>query len=58
MSLLITLLQEVNIDEKLKNAPDSNYGIGVFIGTLLPFVILVIIAYGIYRYNKNRYKED
>ena len=58
MSLLITLLQEVNIDEKLKHAPDSNYGIGVFIGTLLPFVILVIIAYGIYRYNKNRYKED
>ena len=58
MSLLITLLQEVNIDEKLKHAPDSNYGIGVFIGTLLPFVIMVIIAYGIYRYNKNRYKED
>jgi hypothetical protein len=58
MSLLITLLQEVNIDEKLKEAPDSNYGIGVFIGTLLPFVILVIIAYAIYRYNKNRYKDE
>lgn len=58
MSLLILLLQEVNIDEKIKEAPDSSYGIGVFIGTLLPFVILVIIAYVIYRYNKNRYKDQ
>lgn len=58
MNLLITILQDVNIDEKLKQAPDDNYGIGVFIGSLLPFVILVIIAYVIYRYNKNRYKEE
>ena len=56
--LLITLLQEVNIDEKLKEAPNGNYGIGVFIGTLLPFVVLVVIAYVIYRYNKNRIKEE
>ncbi len=58
MNLLITLLQEVNIDEKLKEAPDSDYGVGIFIGTLLPFVILVAIAYSIYRYNKNRYKDN
>jgi hypothetical protein len=58
MNLLIFLLQEVNIDEKLKAAPDNSYGIGVFIGTLLPFVVLVIVAYAIYRYNKNRYKEN
>ncbi|MFK7832404.1 MAG: hypothetical protein AB8B52_03930 [Winogradskyella sp.] len=58
MSLLITLLQEVNIEEKLKDAPNDAYGIGVFIGTFLPFVVLVIIAYAIYRYNKNRYKDD
>ena len=58
MNLLITLLQEVKIDEKLKEAPDSSYGIGVFIGTLLPFIILVIIAYTIYRYNKNRIKDE
>ena len=57
MKLLFTILQEINIDEKLKEAPDSSYGVGVFIGTLLPFVILVIIAYVIYRYNKNRYKD-
>lgn len=57
MNLLISFLQEINIEEKLENAPDDNYGIGVFIGSMLPFVILVIIAYAIYRYNKNRIKD-
>ncbi len=57
MNLIITLLQEVNIDEKLKEAPDNSYSIGVFIGSILPFVILVLIAYAIYRYNKNRIKD-
>ncbi len=58
MNSLITLLQEINIEEKLKEAPNSDYGIGIFIGTLLPFVILVVIAYSIYRYNKNRFKDN
>ena len=58
MQLLITLLQEVNIEEKIKSAPDDNYSIGVFIGSILPFAILVVIAYIIYRYNKNRYKDN
>ncbi|WP_178986483.1 hypothetical protein [Winogradskyella helgolandensis] len=58
MSLLITVLQNVDIDEKIKNAPDSSYSIGIFIGTLLPFVVLVLIAFAIYRYNKNRYKDE
>ena len=57
MHLLITLLQEVDIEQKLKDAPNDNYSIGVFIGTLLPFVVLVIIAYSIYRYNKNKIKD-
>ncbi len=58
MNLLITVLQQVNIDEKLKEAPNDDYGIGIFIGTMLPFVILVVIAYTIYRYNKNRIKDQ
>ena len=58
MQLLINIIQEVNLDEKLKNAPNSDYGIGIFIGSFLPFLILVIIAYVIYRYNKNRYKDE
>lgn len=56
--ILITLFQDINIEDKLKSAPDSNYEIGVFIGSMLPFVILVAIAYMIYRYNKNRINKD
>ena len=51
---LLTIIQNVNIEDKMKNAPDSQYEIGVFIGSMLPFVLLVIIAYAIYRYNKNK----
>ncbi|MDG4715302.1 hypothetical protein [Winogradskyella marincola] len=58
MHLLVTLLQEVDIEQKLKDAPDDNYGIGVFIGSMLPFIILVIIAYATYRYNKKRVNND
>ncbi|MCA0152469.1 hypothetical protein [Winogradskyella vincentii] len=52
------MLQQVDIEQKIKEAPDDSYSIGVFIGSMLPFVILVIIAYLIYRYNKNRIKEE
>jgi hypothetical protein len=58
MYLLITLLQEAQIEEKLKSAPDDDYSIGIFLGSLIPFAILVTLAYVIYRYNKNRYNED
>ncbi|EMQ95856.1 hypothetical protein D778_01746 [Xanthomarina gelatinilytica] len=58
MFSIISLLQEIDINEKIKEAPDSSYEIGVFIGSLLPFITLVIIAYAIYRYNKNRANND
>jgi len=54
MQLFIAFLQKSDIEEKINNAPDSNYEIGVFIGSLLPFVILALIAYAIYYYNKKR----
>ena len=54
MHSLIMLLQQVDIEEKIKNAPDKGYEIGVFIGSMLPFIILVALAYLIYRYNKKR----
>jgi len=54
----LALLQDIDINKKLEEAPDSSYGVGVFIGTLLPFLILVIIAYIIFRYNKKRMKDD
>ncbi|MDX1830096.1 MAG: hypothetical protein R3342_11180 [Lutibacter sp.] len=50
----ISLLTQVNIEEKLKSAPDSSYQIGVVIGTYLPFVLLVLLAYIIYYRLKNR----
>ena len=46
-----------DIEEKIQNAPDKGYEIGVFIGSMLPFVILVVVAYLIYRYAKvDRYQ--
>lgn len=45
--LLLPLLQ-VNVTEKLKQAPDSSYQIGVVIGSFLPFVLLVGVAYWMY----------
>ena len=56
LSLLILLLQTVNIEEKLKNAPDKGYEIGVVIGTYLPFVILIGLAYLTYHFAKKRNK--
>lgn len=54
MNLLITYLQEINIEEKIKSAPDQGYEIGVFIGSMIPFVVLVALAYLMFRYNKKR----
>ncbi|SFS41924.1 hypothetical protein [Lutibacter maritimus] len=50
----IAFFQEINIEEKIKNAPDGGYEIGVVIGTYLPFVLLVVLAYFVYYKAKNR----
>ena len=55
---MTTLLVQVDIEEKINNAPDGSYEIGVFIGSMLPFVLLVVIAYLIYRYNKNKLNNN
>jgi hypothetical protein len=55
---LFLLLCQVDINKKIKKAPDDKYEIGVFIGTMLPFIFLVVIAYLVYRYHKNRTKND
>lgn len=54
---IITLVQKVNIEEKLKNATDSGYQIGVVIGSFIPFVVLVLLAYWMYTSAKKRDKE-
>jgi hypothetical protein len=51
----ILLLQNANIEEKIKNAPNEAYQIGVLIGSYLPFVLLVAVAYWSYnRATKNK----
>ena len=54
MTLFILLLQQVNIEEKIKNAPDDGYQIGVLIGSYLPFALLVVLAYWTYSRAKKR----
>ncbi|MBK5209950.1 MAG: hypothetical protein JJE44_10700 [Flavobacteriaceae bacterium] len=54
----IVLFQQINVEEKIKNAPDKGYEIGVMIGTYLPFVLLVILAYFMYHKAKNRKDFD
>lgn len=44
----LTIIQQTDIEQKIKDAPDGGYEIGVFIGTYLPFAVLVGIAYFMY----------
>lgn len=48
MRSLILFLQQVNVEQKLKDAPDGQYQIGVLIGSFVPFIVLAIIAYILY----------
>ena len=57
MYFILPLLQ-VNVEEKLKNAPDNGYQIGVIIGSYLPFVLLVGLAYWMYSKAKNRNLDE
>lgn len=58
MTTLFLLLQQTTIEEKLKNSPDSGYQIGVLIGSFLPFVILVGVAYWMYYRAKNSDRKE
>jgi hypothetical protein len=58
MNLFITSLKKVNIEEKIQNAPDKGYKIGVFIGSIIPFIVLVIIAYMLHYSGKKRNKDN
>lgn len=53
--LLFALQQDPDfIKDKIENAPDKAYEIGIFIGTFLPLVLLIGFAYFLFRYFKNR----
>lgn len=57
MHLILPFLQ-VNVAEKIKSAPDSSYQIGVIIGSFLPFVLLVGVAYWMYYRAKKADRKD
>ncbi|RAR71761.1 hypothetical protein [Flavobacterium aciduliphilum] len=50
----LTLLLQVNIDEKIKKAPDNSYLIGAWIGEVLPFALLAGVSYLFYYYAKKK----
>ncbi|MEX1382448.1 hypothetical protein [Lutibacter sp.] len=58
LAIILFLFQQLDIEEKLKNAPDKGYEIGIVIGTYLPFVLLVALAYFVYYKAKNRKDLD
>ena len=58
LGTILFLFQQLDIEEKLKNAPDKGYEIGIVIGTYLPFVLLVALAYFVYYKAKNRKDLD
>ena len=58
MKALILLLLQGDSEEKMRNAPDKGYEIGVVIGTYLPFVVLVAVAYWMFYKFKNRSDLD
>jgi len=55
---LFILLQQVNVAEKLNDAPNNNYAIGVFIGEMLPFIILIALAYFFFYWAKKKRKNN
>lgn len=54
---IISLLQKVDVAEKMKQAPDGGYQIGVVIGSFIPFLILGGIALWMYNRAKKRDKN-
>jgi len=53
-----SFLQQVDVEKKLKEAPDNQYAIGVFIGEMLPFVILIALAYFFFYWAKKKRKNN
>lgn len=52
--ILIAQQSTEKIKEKMEQAPNDSYEIGVVIGTYLPFVLFIVFAYVVYYFAKNR----
>ncbi len=57
MIQLILAFLQTNVAEKIKSAPDNSYQIGVLIGSFLPFILLVGVAYWMYYRAKIKNKK-
>lgn len=55
--LLLMQQQAVDIEEKLKNAPDGSYQTGLIIGSFIPFLVLAGIAWWMFIRAKKRQKD-
>jgi hypothetical protein len=42
------------IKDKIENAPDKGYEIGIAIGTFIPLILFMLFAYWLYYKAKNR----
>ncbi|MEY4432371.1 MAG: hypothetical protein RLZZ44_501 [Bacteroidota bacterium] len=51
---MLVIWQQLSIAQKIKQDPDSSYPIGLLIGTFIPFIILVGLAYWMYSRAKKR----
>ena len=58
MGLFLVFQESFEIEKKMQEAPDNSYEIGIAIGTYLPFVVLVLIAYVFYYYSKKRKSRE
>jgi len=58
MICLILPFLQVNVAEKIKSAPESSYQTGVIIGSFIPFVLLVGVAYWMYYSSKKRSEKE
>lgn len=57
MRSLVIALQQVNIDEKIKNDPDGTYQIGILIGSFIPLIVFAGLAYFLYYRAKKKEKN-
>jgi|FLOH01.1.fsa_nt_gi hypothetical protein len=55
---VVRVFQQVDVEQKLKDAPNNGYAIGVFIGEMMPFVILIGLAYFFFYQAKKRRNKD
>jgi hypothetical protein len=53
----ILLFFQIDIDKKLKEAPNDSYQIGIVIGTYLPLILLFALAYYMYYRAKKKHQD-